>query len=317
MRRGLPPARDRYGDERPRRPRPSAKPRLTRAATGTPPVLVRGAPSTAPARAARHGASKRRFDIALNIPGAEVRLPAMPVMRFGWRFASGALALLLGFILYQLWNSPNFQVEGAEIIGLQRLSPADVNIVLGVSGESVFNLQASAIRQNLAEAYPDLKNVSVEIGLPAKVVVQVEERQPVLSWVNGNDTLWVDAEGVAFPPHGDAGPLVRVEGSLPTVKEGDAGGLLRDVLRLDPALVATLVETGKHAPLGAALVFDNAHGLGWYEQEWIVFLGSDLSDMEQKLIVYEGIVARLSELNIHPRLISVEYVHAPYYRMER
>jgi hypothetical protein len=36
-----------------------------------------------------------------------------------------------------------------------------------------------------------------------------------------------------------------------------------------------------------------------------------------KLTVYEAIVARMAYDGIQPALISVEYAHAPYYRMER
>jgi len=40
-------------------------------------------------------------------------------------------------------------------------------------------------------------------------------------------------------------------------------------------------------------------------------------DMEMKLSVYQAMVDRLQSEGIQPALISVEYVHAPYYRTER
>jgi hypothetical protein len=39
--------------------------------------------------------------------------------------------------------------------------------------------------------------------------------------------------------------------------------------------------------------------------------------MEMKLLVYQAIVDRLQKEGITPALISVENVHAPYYRLER
>jgi hypothetical protein len=36
-----------------------------------------------------------------------------------------------------------------------------------------------------------------------------------------------------------------------------------------------------------------------------------------KMAVYQALVDQLKSEGIQPALISVEYVHAPYYRMER
>jgi hypothetical protein len=58
--------------------------------------------------------------------------------------------------------------------------------------------------------------------------------------------------------------------------------------------------------------------LGWNDPNgWEVFFGSQGNDMNQKLAVYKSLVERLQSEGIQPALISVEYIHAPYYRMER
>ena len=66
------------------------------------------------------------------------------------------------------------------------------------------------------------------------------------------------------------------------------------------------------------LVYDSVHGLGWNDPKgWEVYFGSEDQDMEMKLTVYQALVDRLENEGIQPAMISVEYVHAPYYRMER
>ncbi len=72
-------------------------------------------------------------------------------------------------------------------------------------------------------------------------------------------------------------------------------------------------------PEGTVLVFDSEHGLGWNDPNggWDVFFGNEDEDMDMKLAVYQALVERLKTEGIQPALISVEYVHAPYYRMER
>jgi hypothetical protein len=71
-------------------------------------------------------------------------------------------------------------------------------------------------------------------------------------------------------------------------------------------------------PADTLLVYDSEHGLGWNDPNgWEVFFGAEDQDMEMKLMVYQALVDRLQSEGIQPALISVEYVHAPYYRMER
>ena len=71
-------------------------------------------------------------------------------------------------------------------------------------------------------------------------------------------------------------------------------------------------------PADTMLVYDSEHGLGWNDPNgWEVYFGAEDQDMEMKLSVYQAMVERLQSEGIQPALISVEYVHAPYYRMER
>ena len=65
-------------------------------------------------------------------------------------------------------------------------------------------------------------------------------------------------------------------------------------------------------------MYTENRGLGWQDpQGWDVFFGADLNDIEMKLLVYDAIVAYVLREGIQPELISVEFVHAPYYRLER
>ena len=64
-------------------------------------------------------------------------------------------------------------------------------------------------------------------------------------------------------------------------------------------------------------MYTAGHGLGWKDPRgWEVYFGMNLKDMEMKLRVYKTLVKRLGKEKIQPQLISVEYVHAPYYRLE-
>ena len=86
---------------------------------------------------------------------------------------------------------------------------------------------------------------------------------------------------------------------------------------VDPQFVASVLKLRTYIPAGAALLYDPENGLGWTDaQGWQVYLGTDVSQIDVKLVEYQKIVTALLEQNLQPVLISVEYIHAPYYRLE-
>ena len=311
-----------------------------------PPVLVRGGKSGMAVPRSKQSLPKRRFDIALDVPGAELRLPSLPMVRVGWRIVSGLLVVMSIACLFMMWKSPAFQVNTVEAEGLQRLTVGDLNTVMDILGSSIFTIDPPAVEQALGQAFPELASISVDAGLPARVVVNLVERQPVLSWFQDNREVWVDAEGVAFVPRGNPGTLVRVEGhgiapqaiasvviptagSLPpgaiyvpatVTDEGSAEAELVAVqpARLPQDLVQAILTLGSQVPADTQLVYDAQYGLGWDDPlGWEVYFGAQTNEMDQKLVVYQGVVNYLTDQGLQPELVSVAFVHAPYYRMER
>jgi hypothetical protein len=260
--------------------------------------------------------NRRRFDIALGVPGAELRLPAIPTIRVGWRFLSGFLVVVLSGLLYTLWNSSTYQVTFADVSGIQRLATEEVNTVLTVAGKSIFMVEPNRLVKDLQEAFPELYNIAIHVQFPSSVVVTVDERQPVLAWQQDGLTLWVDESGVAFPPRGEAAVAVIVDAldSPETVPaEGEAPRVF-----LNPDLIPAILKVGESAPPETHLLYDTKRGLGWRDpQGWQVFMGLDAEAMETKLHVYRALESTLQQAGITPALVSVENVDAPYYRLDR
>lgn len=292
-----------------------------------PPVMVRGGSSAASWQSTtrRPGRLKRRYDITLNMPGAEMRLPAIPEINVGWRLFSFALVASLAALLYTMWNSPRFIVLETQINGLQRLSSRDVNTVLDVRNQPIFNLDATELRERVVQAFPEFSSVQVSISLPAEVVVTVDERQPVITWRQDGRTLLVDPNGVAFPLRNleDSAPTLVVEamGSPVSVEqdlmEAQTASTNASNQLLTVDMVSTLISLGAQAPAGVPLVYDPGRGFGWQDERgWQAYFGQ-VTDMEMKLKVYNALVRKLEQKGERPALISVEYVHTPYYRLNR
>jgi hypothetical protein len=245
------------------------------------------------------------------------------------------MVLMMAACLVLVWKAPVFQVNTVEAEGLQRLTVGDLNAVMGTFGKSVFTINPTGLEETLQQAFPELSQVLVKVSMPANVKVVVIEREPVIAWSQDGTEFWLDADGVSFPPRGNpANPLVRVEGrgDLPTVSSSTLSNELQNMppgipstipttfprIKLSSELVSAILVLGAKLPSETILVYDSEHGLGWNDPNgWEVFFGEEDQDMEMKLGVYQALVERLQSEGIQPALISVEYVHAPYYRMER
>ena len=289
---------------------PHVVPVLMRGATYTMPQLVRGKPTVK---------ARRQFTFALDIPGAELRLPALPQIRVGMRLVSGALTVLLATLLYFLWTMPNFHVSQADVVGLQRLTSRDVNTVLNLGDVPIFTLDTKTIEKNLRGAFPEFSSVKVDVGFPNSLSVQVNERIPILKWKQGNRTILIDANGYAFPERGlqEQGPSLTVEAiSAPPSQIVDqvTPGLAQAQF-LPVEMVSGILSLGALVPTNTPVVYDAENGgLGWKDSRgWSVYFG-DASDIDLKMNLYKAIIAKLKREDVKPVLISVcEMVFPPLF----
>jgi cell division protein FtsQ len=290
---------------------------FTRTIGTPPPVYIRGGMANLPVQPRKLGMPpKRRYNVALSVPGAELHLPAMPVLHFSWRVVSGVMAALLLALAVYLWSSPKYRIDMVQVVGLQRLTANDVNTVVGLVGQSIFSANPQKIRQDLQQAFPDIKDVSVKVSLPAKVVVKAKERIPVIAWNQGDSEKWIDMEGMAFPPRGNVGKLIVVDAKDNPPAIGKTSPM--DLRFISPEMVGIIGRMALKAPKETPLLYDSEHGFGWLDPfNCQVYFGMDMRDMDEKLLVYQALAAKLQMDDIQPALISVEFIHAPYYRLER
>jgi hypothetical protein len=129
----------------------------------------------------------------------------------------------------------------------------------------------------------------------------------------------VDANGVAFPQRelGGATPAVVVEASSSPPVMQQAGTLETNASQFVPVeMVSAILSMSAQAPKDTLLVYDAKHGLGWKDPRgWNAYFGN-IKDIDMKLRVYNAMLEKLKKDDVQPVLISLEYVHAPYYRLE-
>jgi hypothetical protein len=253
---------------------------------------------------------RRRVDLPLSANGAEIRLPAVPAVSNKWRFLSGLLAISLLVGMIMMTQASLFQVERVQIDGLEYFTESEISQAININGSSIFFINPKMIKEDLRLTYPALSEISVEVGWPARVLISLEERRPVLAWNWDGHVRWVDNKGVAFEPHHQDLDIVQVNSAMlpPTIENRF----------VDPRIVDTVALLASYIPENVELLFDMDHGLGWQDSRgWIVYFGFNDDDAHEKMKIYQALVEYLGGKRITPRVINVEHVESPYFRMEQ
>lgn len=306
------------------RPKPVPTPKATRVA---PRSLSRVSTSReAPAR------SQRRYDIAMSAPhsrnnsyrtrGETAKTSriaiSLPRLQFGPRWFSFLIAVFCLVDLYLMLNMDPFIVRQATVQGIQRLNVQEIENAMGANNQASSVINPAQLEYNLLASFPEIASARVQINLPASLVVTIKERAPVAIWSQDGQSVWIDAEGFAFAPRGDAQNLISViaTGAPPTPAGIDPAQTIGAHRLLSRELASAITALSPSIPEGGSLVFDPQYGLGWNDPKgWKVYFGQSYGDTPLKLQVYQGILTYLGEQNLQPTMISVEYPDAPFYRL--
>lgn len=277
------------------------------------------------------------MDVPLKSKGAMLQIPALPKLHIGWRFISGAIFALSLAVVITFSSLGTFKVSAINLEGAERLAPETLTAQLGLAGTSIISVQPDVLEAQITELFPELSSVKVSVGLPASVTVKVVERQPLIAWYQDGTAYWIDAEGIMFPASGETpvNQTVYATGNPPAAYMPPSEDTEEGTIAEEPEQPESLPGTALHKattpefvqgvmtlltylPENSALQYDPEYGLGWQDPKgWLVYFGKDIENIDLKLIEYQTIIAKLSEANLTPALISLEFLHAPFYRLER
>jgi hypothetical protein len=291
--------------------------------------------TAAPASVSREGVTPLVDMIGSENPSA-VKLRST----IGWRALSLLLAGALGYALILAWSSPTYRISSVNVSGLQRIAQEEVLSRLDLAGSHVFAVVPADIQAELQKHFPEFRDVRVQVNLPANVDISIIERQPQIAWLAGEDLMWVDSEGFLIPARGAAGEMLTIQAdSVPAYRLKspieDPGTLkvIRDKTEFKPnpsalaffalpkqiegGLLTAILQLNAWMPEEKTLLYQRQRGLGWADvRGWNVFVGQKLEKINEKMVMYETIVRELEKQGINPSLVSVEFLHAPYYRMD-
>jgi cell division septal protein FtsQ len=283
-----------------------------------PPITARGVVNES-AISQRKKTDKRRFKAVFNPARAQIALRPKPQrrVRIGWRLVSLSLILLLGPGIYFAWTRPELRVHSAQVSGNTRIAADEITSVLGLNGSPVFLLRPEQMETQVLENFPELLSVNVSVALPNHVTLEVVEREPVVLWQQDGNYTWIDENGFAFRPRGEAGGLVVVQ-ALSAPPELVAAEENQPTPFITEDLVRALLSLSIYVPAGTPILYHPSTGLSLSDARgWQAVFGKDADDMASKVSVYQAMVAWLDQRGIQPVLIDVTYPNAPYYRLDR
>lgn len=263
--------------------------------------------------------------------GAELQIPTIPRIELGWRLISGAIFFLSLAVVISFTSLSTFKVSSIQLRGAQRLTAEALLSQVDLVGTSIIRLVPDQIKTSVEDQFHGLSSVNVSVNLPATVTIQVKERDPLILWQQENKTLWIDAEGVMFPVNGEAEVVQTVIAAgdapsppdvfIPEVDDetGEISHLLEQTFPSTTAeFVGAVLSITNYMPEGTQLQFNPQYGLGWQDPNgWLVYFGRDTANIDIKLSEYQTIIGALENENVIPALISLEFLHAPYFRLEQ
>ena len=259
--------------------------------------------------APRRGKKRQRFDTAINIERRpRLRLPSLRLIRKGARIPALLLLTISVWGLQTIYSGPDFQVTQPEIIGIEYMSPSRVRTIAGASGRTIFEVDPSQIRHKL-ESLPEIESSKVRVYWPNNVVIEIEERQPVLAWNDAGQTWLLSADGLAFFPQRTIPGLVHIHSLTSVLK-------IREPL--DPVIEREKIKAAYDLSLlledHGPLLFDERYGFGFRDDRgWMAYFGFS-GDMSVKYVVYEDIAQQLDAEGYPATLVSVQDLAGPFYR---
>jgi len=221
------------------------------------------------------------------------------------------LAGLIGMIVY-ISSDAQFFVYEAEIEGVHHLKSKKIYESAQVHQQSIFWIQPSQVEDNIRQLN-GIKDVEVHCRLPARVVVRVEEREPIVLWrlLTQEQDYWLDEEGVVLPYHGDpTSPDV-------VIVADSSDRQLQEGARIEPAsLVRSVQQLAVALPQVEFIFYGAERGLSFTQKtdrgEWPVYVGTS-EDLARKIGVVQALNVHLAEHQIQPRYVDVRLASHPVY----
>jgi hypothetical protein len=296
--------------QKPRKLRKQPKMRRVQSATSVamPPFTV---PKTA-ARRRKRNQRQRQW----NSP-----LLAIKKVIFTSRWISLGLLSLCVYALVLTGLSLHFYLTLIPVEGANSMPPAEIVAASGLAGSHIFAADPNVAAQRIAEL-PGVISATVTLGWPNEVLIRIKEDSPIAIWQEGGRQFWITRGGRLIPSRSELPDLPIIVSEMSIVAEAVASAneestpdtIPQTSLAFVPlSILEGVLELKDLRPSVNQFYYRPSGGLSFDdEQGWRGYFGTG-QDMQQKMVVYEAIVAELQSRQLTPEYISVSNQEKPYY----
>jgi cell division septal protein FtsQ len=251
----------------------------------------------------------------------ETIAPSHTPVRIPWRIVLRrmpvllVLASLVGGIAYASTDA-RFFVYDAHIAGARHVAAETIYQAAGVHEQNIFWVRPQEVARRIIQI-EGIKAVRVRCSLPAQVIVEVEEREPLVMWraQTQERDWWLDEEGVILPYHGDVRSADTIFVVDSSERHLEVGGLIEP-----EGIVQSVQQLAAALPEIKVIFYEADRGLSFIHQvsggEWPVYVGSS-EDLGHKIQVVQTLTDYLMSHNIHPRYVDVRWADHPVFGKPR
>jgi cell division septal protein FtsQ len=222
------------------------------------------------------------------------------------------LAVLLGAsgLMYDLVSSPEFSVSRVSVAGNALLTAGELEATASVTGTNLFWIRRADLGQRL-RLLPPVESVDVMLDLPDQLSIQVQEREPVATWLAGDVPFLVDQDGLILAARPASRPLQTIrDTSNQELVPGSRvnADAVRSVSRLDTLLAETF------GPQPRQYEYAAENGLNVTQASGPRLILGSGDSLEWKVAAIQTIVRYLESTQRSAELIDVRFSERPYYR---
>ena len=261
------------------------------------------------------------------------RRAATPVIQlaksivFSARWASLLLLALCVSAIYLVGVEEEFYISTIPVEGTKSLMAGEIIEASGLTGNHIFAADPNLAAERVA-SLPGVISAAVTLSWPNEVLIEVVEETPIAIWQDKSLNYWVTEDGSLLPARGPVTSLLVIESEIETVatavvEPAETEDGIQTAAPIAPSVtfVPEDVLTGalilrELRPNIDKLYYRPSGGLSYQDgRGWRVYFG-DGTDMNQKLVIYETIVADLQARSITPSYVSVSNQYKPYYSVQ-
>ncbi|MBP6787487.1 MAG: FtsQ-type POTRA domain-containing protein [Candidatus Promineofilum sp.] len=293
--------------------------------------------ATPEARSARKTAAKRKRRNSQQ----RIRRPIAGVMAvvLNTRWISLAVLGVCAYTLFLIGGDDRFYLNYIPVEGATSLDINHIVAESGLAGRHIFAADPQEAADRLGQV-GGVITASVTLHWPNDVSIILREKPPLATWQEGEEAYWVDEDGGLSPARAQTVGLLNIISEVTSDKAEVTSDELRatseeaevtsdeatdDEPTTTDAVDAQVAFVPRDVLAGALqlralrpnidkLYYRPSGGLSYQDgRGWRAYFGVG-QDMNQKLVVYETVVAQLMERGIRPEYISVSNQYKPYYR---